>query len=542
MSTYTRMGTICATVVVSMEPDRSGNFVCDGTLDAVELSAAITYLDTLGGGEMFVLRGTYVNIGAPCVSLNTVANISLIGEGKATVFQSNWDCVEANSSTGLLITHICTHSDTAAWVDTNDGIDLDDCQNCIVSHCWVTQTHDQGIVFDTGCTDCICDGNIIGGIPHATDNLSNGISLITAGYRNVCVNNIIDCNETGDIGIRVAGSRDTVCFGNKILNPRIYGIYCATELNSFIDNTIRTTEDTAPTALIYIINATSCIVSRNHLISALATDGIYLVGNGGTGTCIITDNIWRRELASPTLISIRLVDLSDSIIANNLMRGGNGGDHLDLANCDNNTIVCNHFVYAQGGYGIDIDANSDNNRVFLNTLRANSPGQIRDLGTNTALPTLVLQFIEGGDAGGPQHGQFIHADANPMGWEINLAAEWAIALGVMPPGCQQTVRIKVWAAASAATVNKMRVELIVTGAQGGEAWNAETVQVIDKPSNETNFAINDIITWTFDVNDDEDIDDLLAGDCLEIKVKHEDAGNGDIATDAVFRCVTFEYV
>ena len=47
---YTQQGTITATAIVTLDPDRSGNFFGDGTADNVEINAAIVYAAAVGGG------------------------------------------------------------------------------------------------------------------------------------------------------------------------------------------------------------------------------------------------------------------------------------------------------------------------------------------------------------------------------------------------------------------------------------------------------------------------------------------------------------
>ena len=56
---YTAMGTTGETAIVSREPDRSGNFVCDGTADNVQIQRAIDHVIELGGGTVKLLRGEY---------------------------------------------------------------------------------------------------------------------------------------------------------------------------------------------------------------------------------------------------------------------------------------------------------------------------------------------------------------------------------------------------------------------------------------------------------------------------------------------------
>ena len=88
----------------------------------------------------------------------------------------------------------------------------------------------------------------------------------------------------------------------------------------------------------------------------------------------------------------------------------------------------------------------------------------------------------------------------------------------------------------------MRLEININAGASNEPYTTEAIAVANKPSETSNFAANDVIYWEIDPSDDPDIGDLAGGDSLGIKVLHEAAGDGDIATDAVLRCVEIEYV
>lgn len=56
---YENKGSMAPTVTVSRIPNYSGNYVCDGTADDVQIQAAIDYVDELGGGKIFIGSGIY---------------------------------------------------------------------------------------------------------------------------------------------------------------------------------------------------------------------------------------------------------------------------------------------------------------------------------------------------------------------------------------------------------------------------------------------------------------------------------------------------
>ena len=147
--------------------------------------------------------------------------------------------------------------------------------------------------------------------------------------------------------------------------------------------------------------------------------------------------------------------------------------------------------------------------------------------------SLVLPFVDGTT--------FLNADA-PFGWEIDATTEYAIALGVLPVEVNTVLRWKIYATSVILEADAMRLEIEGYGGASDEPYTTETVAVANHPSTTTNFAANDVIYWIVDATDDVDIDDMVGGDQIMIKVLHEIAGGADCATDAIFTCVEIEYV
>jgi len=54
------------------------------TNDTVAVQAAITYVNSIGGGSVYAPRGTYV-----CGSVNLFPNVKIYGDGAATIFKQN---------------------------------------------------------------------------------------------------------------------------------------------------------------------------------------------------------------------------------------------------------------------------------------------------------------------------------------------------------------------------------------------------------------------------------------------------------------------
>ena len=155
--------------------------------------------------------------------------------------------------------------------------------------------------------------------------------------------------------------------------------------------------------------------------------------------------------------------------------------------------------------------------------------------------TVVFPFVAGGNAGGIVTGQFVHGAGVAQGWQVNLDAEWAIALGHIPDDYLTFVSLEIYGVTEKTEGDEMRLELEAYGAASDEIFSTETISVADKDSETTNMTQNDIVYWKFVLGDAANFGDLTAGDSLQIKVIHEAVGDGSIDTQAVFRYALLTY-
>jgi len=146
--------------------------------------------------------------------------------------------------------------------------------------------------------------------------------------------------------------------------------------------------------------------------------------------------------------------------------------------------------------------------------------------------TETIQFTEGS----------VFLSTAPFGYEVDEDGEYTIGLKTLRKEVNRVICWKIWATALIDEADAMRLQIEAYGATSNEPYTTETIAVANKPSETTNFVINDVIYWLLDMTDDGDLDDMLGGDQVMIKVLHEAAGDGDCATDAAFSCVEIEYV
>jgi len=346
----------------------------------------------------------------------------------------------------------------------------------------------------------------VGGYPAGVQP-SYGIGMIVNSYECIISNNVIFDKDYRGIHV----NQRSICNGNLY-----YG-------DNVCDSVIS-------------IQGDGCIVSGNILIATFGagirveagTSGYHLIhGNWivneyGTGTrrCILIDN-------SEGYINI--IDNYMGRITDTTPFG------VEIQVGDNCRIDGNMFF--QCVTGIFITAATVDNTKILNNAFYGCTTCVSDLGTNTVFHTILVPFLE-------PIGTATWDVTPPSGIDVDAADEGAFTMGVIPPTCQQTMKIVVWAVGltGPGAGNQMEMTFNMDAGQPDEAYNAEAIAVANKDSDQTDFAANDIVTWTFTPSDDSDIGDLIARDCFEIRAMFVAGGAPDIDTDALFRCAEIHYV
>lgn len=663
---YANQGTIAATAIVSHEPDRSGNFVCDGTADDVEIQAAMTYVTALGGGEVFLKGGIYIvtaqivvpaslkwfgegvisevritnmalntgvliadtaeNVEIAYIQFHAVAAAgfisSIIGGRTGTTFDVNiHHCIiladthsgdpipqsfvdstaERGINTGfgtawkihhnlirrIGIEGISASSDTDALTragprdcEFNDnviyqcslGIAIEKgCQRCLIHDNVIAEAGvssgillnnaetkynevynnvifegNRGVELDNGATENTIQGNFIYDVDNA------GITCENGSARNKILYNTI--LKTGAISILLDDAQDTKCIGNVIKYSQSYGIRVITTGDKIIieNNYI---EYTSNHGLELAANCNNVVIRNNHFYACL-DKGIH-VNHGlsdSTKKTYIEDNFFADEqaedattivgnpLAGATVITV--ADASDFSIGEFIVTSPTGfgaenhrisdinylDDELTLeAGLTNNHTNGDPLAGRRVMFAA-ITLNSGDFNVVRRTVLINSDTYafvVQDLTADNIYETIPIQLIQGTT--------FISTAGEAWAWEINAAGEFAIGIGWLPPAVQQVMNIRIIGVGLAApgAGNAMRIELTGEGATFEEGFATNSIDVANKNSEEINFAIDEVIQWLFTPTDDAQIGTLRGGDRLQIKVLHEDAGNGDIATDTI---------
>lgn len=496
---HQRSRTDSATIVVaasnSLTPTLADlAYRCDGVADEVEINNAIAAVIAVGGGSVVLLDGTF-NLAAP---INIRSYVMIIGQGKATILFPTANmtaCIYCNVQIyQYTILDLQINGNRAAV--TVFGIYITPpgagtrFAHGIIANCHI-HSADYGI-YTINHAYSLIFSNTLGGFSVAGVGLVNNLDGIVCDVQ----------------------TQDTLILNNHCMSNSRHGIHL-------------------------LGTAYHCIIIGNHCSHNLG-HGIYI---DGSNNVIISSN----AVSQNTGAGIYVVGSECTVVSNicNLNDENRTASYDGIYIVGNYNVVVGNRCFENDRYELNIGGGT-RNKVFHNELYGTDHVRpFNDAGTNTELPTVQAQFQQGGtEAGGIQIAQFIHATASAKGWEINADTEWAIALPLLPSELIQVVRIRIWAVGLAApgAGNKMRLEIAINAGGSDEPYTTEPISVVNKPSNETNFAINDVVTWTITSVDDADIGHLDALDDLEVKVLHEAAGNGDIATDAVFRCVEIQYV
>ena len=171
------------------------DYLCDGTADDVEINAAIQALPSTGG-EIVILDGTYIITATIAMNKD---NVTLSGNGAATILQRNWDSTQTEGVIGITATN----------------------GNCVVKNIQIdgnstafSGAYLQGVVISNS------SGNTIQNVV-CNNNKNFGIGILTPSQQNKVIDSI--CTDNGS-GIYCTGTENAFT-GNICSNCTSYGIF-----------------------------------------------------------------------------------------------------------------------------------------------------------------------------------------------------------------------------------------------------------------------------------------------------------------------------
>jgi len=497
--------------------------ICDGDNDQVQINAALNALPATGG-KVVLLDGTYT-IADPITFPKS--KVTLEGQGRSTFIDGD----------GLA---------------TNEhGIVISGRTDCVVRNLAI-QTEDGGgktchcIFIEDGSDNFLIEGVTV------VNSDSDGIRIEGTNINDGLIQGL-HIEDTDNSGIKV-----TMDGGNYMNRLRVESSYLLSDIGFGIDledvenaiisnNIIKDWEDGG----IFLSLCNYALIEGNQVIGSLAGPGIYAVN---CEELLIVNN---EVTGNATGIQVGVSDYAiteDNFVQGNLEHGiyyqtshhgviqGNevlensqefddSYDGIFLYSADYNFITGN--IIRRGAlankhqYGINIsNPGCEYNRIIDNDLYdSGSTGKVNDAGTGTISPSVVVPFSDG-------------TDPQDSGYLIDADTELARAFLFLPDEVQQVRFLRIYARAVGASATTMALEINVNGGADNEAYTTHATAAPNTPSTSSNFAANDIIYWTLT---SADILALSAGDSVEVKVLHEAANAGGVATNAYIRTVEIGY-
>lgn len=585
---YENKGSLTHTVVVSVDPDRTGNFVCDGTADDVQIQAAIDYVSSLGGGSVFIKRGTY-NLDA---AIQVPSNMLIEGEGEETILVSplavadyrgmieNDHFDEATVDEYIIIRDITLEGQLSSQVNTRPmGIAMKSCQHVVIEGVVCYNIKGDGVWFqgsartcddikvrytrhytanyngvtfsrmtnglidgctvedtDTaisafGCQDVIIRGNIVKNNNNGTNNVGIGIEG-SADYqcRNITIIDNISADQGGGIGVHHGNTISII--GNAVYNISSSAIEVRVD---YADHDITIVGNNIYGAEFGIVlnNGYDHIVADNVVSN---TTDAAIVANTNSSYCHISDNVIVDAGNKYIQVSGNHTTVCDNTCYDTT--GSHWPRAIQVSQNGDYSAIFGNLVY-NIDYPITIDANAENCRVFDN----HGYTYVRmcdDNGTNTIFRTESYQFTE------PVNGAI--TVTSPTGVNVDADTERALAWGQIPNEIQQIMRLKIWAVALGAPIGaggQMHLEVTFNAGASNAAYNtaATSWNIANFDGEEADYVANDVVHWVIERGDvGNELDALAPGDSFEIFAIHEAGADPDGATNAVFRVVEVEYV
>lgn len=548
---FENKGSMPCTVMVSREPDRSGNWTCDGTADDVQIQAAIDYINSLGGGKVFLGRGTYDFTAV----VDIYSDTTIQGAGWDTILQPSVNTVvfqnanipatpaDAIVDRGIVVRDLAIDGNEqieemidfasvgdsqiikvyiydVGYTDGEDAIDIDACENVIISECLFK--------------------NIGGSAIHISDCHRTWAVYKGCDYCKVVNSHAENCGKDRTIGAFNTYTRAAAIGGgqhNSFTNCTAYDCYYgfsdANDLQpSYTEfNGCRVESSTNDGIVLSNLEGHARIIGGD-VINA-AGDGIYVNSpkNHILGTHVtLSGDHGIRNISDWNIIegcTIKNSDLSA----------------VYLSNATYNSIIGNHLIDDQGSqtqdYGVQEAGSSDYNKIFNNTFTGNVGGAAVIVGLNTRLPSKPYQFVK--ELNGT------YSTSSPTGISVTAATHAAILQGDIPSEARRVMRIRVSAVALGAPVNaggQMHLEITFNAGTGNAAYNtaAKSWVQTNHDSQEADYVANDVVTWVIDHGDQAELANLAPFDSFELILTHEAAADPDGATNAVFRSILLEYV
>ncbi|MBA7491644.1 hypothetical protein ES702_02192 [subsurface metagenome] len=360
------------------------DFITDGVADDVEIVAALTYVNGLGGGEVRLLEAPYTLADPIAFPGN---NLILTGLGRNSFIDGDG---LATGEHAIVLSGVtdCIVRDLA--IQTEDGggkvchcIFIEDgANNFHIGHVTIVDSDSDGIHVEG---TSILYGHIH--LCHIEDADDYGIQVNMDGGNFIYRLHIIDCDITGagNAGLAFqtsAGNWYCLIEGNDLEANGAQGILVIDSDYTIINNNICFGNGGDGIE----VNSTDHVMLNNNICQSNVEHGIYLVGSN---ECTLEGNICDLNDSGDTgnFDGVHLDADSHNSILLGTHCGLNHGQGIHVYSDDN--ILLANYLFTNDLYGITIAADALRNYVEHNYYNGNLTGAINDLGTDTRLQEVV---------------------------------------------------------------------------------------------------------------------------------------------------------
>lgn len=217
---YENKGSMATTVLVTREPDRSGNHVCDGAADDVQIQAAIDEVGRHGGGLVVLDGGSNGFTTSNTININKHGiEVWQLGDGPID-FDGAGPAIETNADVGNYIRKVRLYNIYINAVDNGNctyGVFLEDVQDCAVYNLRVIDISDGiGLGIAENASSEVCHIDIYHTFMHDVKHgieVGEGVCQVTVTGGQINGTNAAEASGTYGVFQHATGSYDLTCVG-----------------------------------------------------------------------------------------------------------------------------------------------------------------------------------------------------------------------------------------------------------------------------------------------------------------------------------------
>lgn len=325
---------------VTVARSGGGSYICDGVADDVQINSAITYVSGLGGGTVFLKRGTYNTTAI----ISLASNVDLVGEGMGTIIYQtsgvNGDTIGGTSISYFSVRNLLINGNRIGNGSGDNGLLLIDSTDYIIERVRSTANQIKGFVTSGSCQrgtyiHCGGDDNGQDGIAFASGLIGSGkicknikvfdfYSHNNSQYGFGLVTPLSTFEQTEDISILYSHAKDNGTYGLEIKGAKAPKI---------IGNTIEGSGQSSPSTAIGIdigslsdaqFKVTGALIHGNTIKNQAGVNGLDSIGinlQSGDENIITNNKCFDDQTPKTQAYGFRYNSGDYNIITHNNFRG-----------------------------------------------------------------------------------------------------------------------------------------------------------------------------------------------------------------------------